>query len=51
VTEALEIEQKSKLDFVGALNRVHVTVSTRVGEIMLLERVGERRIKKEEKDV
>jgi len=42
VTEALEIEQKTILDFVGALNNVQMSVSSRVTKIMESSRAAER---------
>ena len=49
VTEALELEQKSSLDFVGCLNKVQMSVSAKVIEIMKAERASER-LKKEKKN-
>ena len=46
VTEALELEQNSSLDFVGCLNKVQMSVSAKVIEIMKAERASER-LKKE----
>lgn len=43
VAEALELEQKSRLDFIGALNNVQLSISSRVIKIMEMQREKERR--------
>ena len=47
IAEALELEQKSKLDFVGALNNVQLSISSRVIKIMENKRAEERKKKNE----
>lgn len=59
VSEALDLERKTNLDFVGALNNVQLSVSAKVMKIMEARRMAERlhadatlkrKIKKEKKD-